>query len=154
MKEALIAFNDSFLLLGASMYFGTGWSTELFSVPIYPHLNAQNYTLHFVPQIKRAVPFFFTLATLMWIAAGIMIITEIRTLNVILPSIVLAMLVASTILTTRFIFPINNKLAKGVADDAELKHLLGKWIRLNRLRLSMWTSEWVAMATFFGIHVR
>jgi hypothetical protein len=154
VTDALVALNDSILLVGVAMYFGTGWSTELFSVPIYPSLTVENYALHFVPQIKRAVRFFIVLATILWIAAAIMVISEIRTWYVVFPSLVLAALVISGVLTMRLIFPINKKLAAGVRDRAELTRLLGRWIVLNRIRLSSWTIEMVGMAAFFGLHVR
>lgn len=154
MKDALYALNDSVLLLGASMYFGTGWSTELFMVPVYPQLTVENYALHFVPQIKRAVPVFMVLATVMMITAVIMIVSEWGTAYLAVPIVVLAGVVGSSILTVRWIFPINRRLAAGVTDQEELRRLLGRWIRLNRFRLSLWTTEWVALATYFGFHVR
>jgi hypothetical protein len=152
--DALVALNDSILLVGVAMYFGTGWSTELFTVPVYPSLTVDNYALHFVPQIKRAVRFFVVLATILWIAAGIMVISEIRTWHVVFPAVVLAALLISGILTMRLIFPINNRLVAGVHDEDELKRLLGRWIRLNRIRLAFWTIEMLGLAAFFGVSVR
>ncbi len=154
MIDALVALNDSILLVGVAMYFGTGWSTELFTVPVYPSLTVDNYALHFVPQIKRAVRFFVVLATILWIAAGIMVISEIRTWHMVFPAVVLAALLISGILTMRLIFPINNRLVAGVHDEAELKRLLGRWIRLNRIRLAFWTIEMLGLAAFFGVSVR
>jgi Domain of unknown function (DUF1772) len=151
--DVVYAINDTLLLLGASMYFGTGWSTELFTVPIYPQLTVENYALHFVPQIKRAVKFFFALATVMMITAVVMIVSEWGSWYILVPIVVLAAVVGSSLMTVRLIFPINRRLAEGVTDPQELKRLLGRWIRLNRFRLSLWTSEWVAMAVYFGLHI-
>jgi hypothetical protein len=152
--DGLVALNDSILLVGVAMYFGTGWSTELFTVPVYPSLTVENYALHFVPQIKRAVRFFVVLATILWIAAGIMVLSEIRTWHVVFPAVVLAALLISGVLTMRLIFPINNRLVAGVHDEAELRRLLGRWIRLNRIRLAFWTIEMLGLAAFFAVKVR
>jgi hypothetical protein len=83
-----------------------------------------------------------------------MIVSEWGTAYLAVPIVVLAGVVGSSILTVRWIFPINKRLAAGVTDPEELRRLLGRWIRLNRFRLSLWTTDWVALATYFGFHVR
>ena len=73
---------------------------------------------------------------------------------VIAPAVCLGAVLVATGLTIKFIFPYNRRLAEHVTDQAELQTLLGKWLRLNWIRVSLWTVEWVAITTYFALHLR
>jgi len=52
-----------------------------------------------------------------------------------------------------FIIPWNKRL-EHVTDNAELQHILGNWMRLNVIRVSLWTVQWVAIATYVLLKAR
>ena len=153
MKDALLALNDSILLLCVSMYLGTGWSLVLFSFPARPRLTIDNYYDQFVPQVTAATRFFTWMTMVMIAAATIMVIAESRSWYVVAPAVVLAGVLAATGLTVKFILPYNRRMAAHIRDPAELAHVLDRWMALNRVRVSLWTVQWVAMAAFFAVKV-
>jgi hypothetical protein len=154
MTRTLVLVDEVVLFLGASMYFGTGWSTVLFSFPITPHLTVENYSLHFVPQVKAAVRVFTILTTVMVVAAGIMLVAEWGTGLIWVPILVVMLVVGSAALTVIRIMPINRRMAEGITDPAELGEALRRWKSLTSIRVGMWTAEWLAMAIFFAVRAR
>lgn len=150
MTHPLVVANHVFLLLCISMYLGTGWSLVLFSFPIAPELRPDNYRSHFVPQVKAATRFFAVMTSLMIPAALVMLVTEWDTPLRWAPLVVLAAVVAATVLTVKLIFPYNKAMDEGITDEAELRHTLHRWMALNRVRTALWTVEWAAMAAWFA----
>jgi hypothetical protein len=53
----------------------------------------------------------------------------------------------------KFIFPYNKRMEEHIRDPAELQVVLGKWIRLNWIRTSIWTVEWVAITAWFAVRL-
>jgi hypothetical protein len=143
----------SVLLLCTSMYLGTGWSLVLFSFPSRPQLTVDNYYEQFVPPVKRATRFFTWWSVLMMAAAIVLIVVDWHSAYVIAPAVLLAGVVAATGLTVKFIFPYNKRMAEHIRDQAELQVVLGKWIRLNWIRTSLWTVQWVAITTWFAVRL-
>jgi hypothetical protein len=138
------------LLLCASVYLGTGWSLILFQFPSRPKLTVDNYYEEFVPPVHRATRF-FTWWTLVMIAAAIaLIVGEWGSAYLIAPAVLLAGVVAATVLTVKFILPWNKRM-EHVADNAELQEVLGNWMSLNWIRVLLWTVEWIAIATYFAL---
>ena len=138
----------------ASMYFGTGWSLVLFSFPSRAQLTVDNYYDQFVPPVERATRFFTWMTVVMMAVAVVLIVAERHSAYVIAPAITLAAVIAATALTVKFIFPYNKRLEAHVTDPVELQTLLGKWMRLNWIRVSLWTVQWIAMVTYFALHLR
>lgn len=147
----LAVINEVILLLFASMYLGTGWSLVLFSFQIAPKLTVDNYYLEFVPQVTAATRFFTVMTTLMLISAGLMIWSLWGTVLVWLPVIVILAVIAATAMTVIWILPLNNQMSAGIKDPGQLQSIIGRWMALNRVRVGLWTIEWLAMAVFFGI---
>ncbi len=154
MTRTLVLVDEVVLLMGASMYFGTGWSTVLFSFPITPHLTVENYYLHFVPQVKAALRVFTALTTIMIATAGIMLVAEWGTGLVWVPILVLTLVVGSAALTVTLILPINRRMAEGITDPAELEEALRRWKSLTSIRVGLWSTEWLTMAIFFAVRAR
>lgn len=138
-----------FLLLCTSMYFGTGWSLVLFSFPTAESLRTDNYYSHFVPQVEAATRFFTVMTLLMLAAGGTLLVTEWDTPRRWVPIVVLAGVVAATLLTTRYILPFNREMKAGITDEARLRSILSRWMTLNRVRVGLWTVQWAAMAAWF-----
>ena len=154
MTRTLILVNEMVVFLGASMYFGTGWSTVLFSFPITPELTVDNYYLHFVPQVKAAVRV-FTILTGVMIATGlVMLIAEWGTGLVWVPAVVIVLVAGSATLTVSLILPINRRMADGITDPAELREALVRWKTLTSVRVALWTLEWLVMAIFFAVRAK
>src|SRR5712692_4801992 len=134
-------------MLFVSMYLGTGWSLVLFSFQIAPRLTVDNYYLQFVPQVTAATRFFAVMTTLMIVTAGVMILSLWGTALAWLPVLV----IAGTLLAVIWILPLNNQMSAGIKDPTLLQSIIGRWMALNRVRVGIWTVEWLAMAAFFGI---
>jgi Mn2+/Fe2+ NRAMP family transporter len=152
--NAWLILDASVLLLCASMYLGTGWSLVLFSFPGRRHLTVDNYYEQFVPPVHRATRFFTWMTVVMIAAAIVLIVAERASWYVIAPAVVLAGVVAATVLTLKFILPYNKRMDSHITDNAELQTLLGKWMFLNWIRTSLWTVQWIAIATYFALHLR
>ena len=150
MRSVPIVVNDLVLLTCTAMYFGTGWSLVLFSFPIRPRLTIDTYYDQFVPQVTLATRFFTWMTTLMIATAIVMLISEWHH-RWWAPAVVLAGVVAATTLTVVSILPLNKVMAARITDPIVLDHTLRRWMTLNRIRVALWTVQWLAMATYFGI---
>ncbi len=150
MRDRLLLLNRCLLFLCASMYLGTGWSMWLFSFPIIPQLTVDNYYLQFVPQVTEATRFFTGMTLVMMASAAVMIWDERRAGRAWIPVVVLLSIVAATGLTMVFILPYNREMAAHVTNPARLREVLDRWASLNRVRVSLWTVQWIAMMYSFG----
>ena len=149
MSTVLVA---AYLLLFActSMYFGTGWSLMLFSIPATEGVTTDNYYTHIIPQVEAATKFFTYMTNLMIFLVIVMIIGEWGETLWWVPWVVLAGIAAATALTIRGIFPLNRAMKEDITDEAELRTTLKRWKNLNLVRVLFWTLQWVAMAIWFG----
>jgi Mn2+/Fe2+ NRAMP family transporter len=152
--NAWLILDASVLLLCASMYLGTGWSLVLFSFPGRRELTVDNYYEQFVPPVERATRFFTWMTVVMIGTAIVLIVAERASAYVIAPAIVLAGVLAATGLTLKFILPYNKRMKAHITDNAELQSVLGKWMLLNWIRTSLWTVQWIAITTYFALHLR
>jgi hypothetical protein len=149
VSETLRIIDAALLLLFASMYFGTGWSLVLFSFPLASKLTPDNYRLPFVEPVVNATRFFTWMTAAMLAVPIPLIVGERHTGYVWVPVVYLAATIAATALTLIFIFPYNKELREGVTDPARLRLVLGRWMRLNVVRVLLWTVEWVAVTLYF-----
>jgi hypothetical protein len=150
MKNKLLVLNHVFLLLCASMYLGTGGSLVLFSFPVAPQLTVDNYYLQFVPQVQAATEFFTTMTKLMMASSAVMLVAEWRSPTCWVPAVVLACTVCATWLTMQWIFPLNALMASHITEPMQLQIVLQKWMQLNRLRMLIWSVQWLVLAWYFG----
>jgi hypothetical protein len=150
MRQKLYLLNNALLFMGASIYFGTGWSTAIFQFPVMPLMTPDNYRLHFIPQIDAATHFFTFLVSLMVTTGVIMIIGEWKTRGRWLPIAVVLLVVGATSLTWFVIFPVNAILRAGIADQAQLDQVIARWKFLTEIRVAIWSSEWLLMMLWFG----
>jgi hypothetical protein len=150
MKNLLLVIKSSSLFLCVSMYLGTGWSLLLFSFTILPSVTPENYYLEFVPQVTAATSFFTGMTIVMFACGLVMAVAEWRTPDRWVPIVVLLAIGISTLLTTQVIIPINNEMAAGITDPARLSAVLDRWMMLNRVRVGLWTVQWVAMMYYFA----
>jgi len=149
MSETANVIVAALMLLFASMYLGTGWSLVLFSFPIAPRLTPETYELPFIEPVKHATQYFTWMTVAMLVAAVALLIGEADSEYLWAPIVYLAGVIAATALTMLFIFPYNKELKAGVTDQERLRVLLGKWMRLNVVRTSLWTVQWIAIALYF-----
>lgn len=149
MTEPWAVVNAAFLFLCTSMYLGTGWSLVLFQFPIASELTTANYYSHFVPQVEAATRFFTFMTMAMLVSGAVMVFSEWGSGYLWVPVVVLAGIVAATLLTTRFILPLNARMKDGITDENELPRVLRRWTALNRVRVGLWTVQWGAMMVWF-----
>jgi hypothetical protein len=88
---------------------------------------------------------------LMIASALIMIVGEWRSGYAWAPIAVLLLVIASTWLTIKWIFPHNQRMREGITEPGVLEDTLRRWMRLNRLRTGLWTLQWLVMALYFGL---
>ncbi|NBB74653.1 MAG: hypothetical protein GVY35_13365 [Bacteroidetes bacterium] len=153
MRKRLLITNHALLFLCTAMYLGTGWSLVLFSFPVAPELTVDTYYMQFVPQVTAATEFFTVMTNVMLVTALVMVWAEWRTAYRWAPITVLLGVVAATALTLLFIFPYNEAMREGITDPAVLDDTLSRWMRLNVIRVSIWTVEWAAMMVYFAAKV-
>jgi hypothetical protein len=151
VSPLIIALNTSLLFMCVSMYFGTGWSLVLFSFPLSPQLTVDNYYLEFVPQVNAATRFFTWMTSAMCVFGVTMLVCEWHSPLVWVPAVVLGAIVAATLLTVVLIFPLNRLMAAKITDPAVLRDTLARWMSLNRVRVGLWSAQWVAMMAYFAI---
>jgi hypothetical protein len=151
MKPRILALNHSVLFLCVSMYLGTGWSLVLFSFPIADQLTVANYYLQFVPQVDAATRFFTWMTTLMIVLNLVMLVAEWKRADRWVPMVVLAGVLGATGLTVWRILPLNAVMASHITDPALLTTTLERWVTLNRLRVALWSIQWLAMMCYFAL---
>lgn len=149
--KAFLMLNKAVLLACVSMYFGTGWSLVLFSFPIARTLTPANYYNQFVPQVEAATQFFTYMTIVMIVSCGIFIIETWRSADKWYPIIVVVLVVAATGLTVYFIFKYNERMAAGITDPVELRSVLTKWMRLNIIRVCLWTMQWITLVAYLMV---
>lgn len=154
MIDTLVVLNALVLLACVSIYLGTGVSLVFFQFPGADKLTPDNYYDQFVPQVQAATRFFTVMTNVMFVSAGLMIWSEWGEWDIVWPILVILLVVAATVLTIRFIFSYNKRMAEGITDQAELTTVLAKWMNLNRIRVSIWVVEWLAVAAWFGVNAR
>lgn len=145
----LLTLNKIILFACASMYFGTGWSLILFSFPGAADLTPDNYYMQFVPQVQAATAFFTYMTMLMMLTCVVFIIEKWKSPEKWYPIIVLSLVILATLLTIYFIFEYNEQMSAGIKDPVVLKEVLKKWMNLNMIRVSLWTLQWLTLATYF-----
>ena len=145
----LLIINKGLLFACVSMYFGTGWSLVLFTFPIAPELTPDNYYNQFVPQVQAATHFFTYMTVVMMVCCAIFIVETWRSPDKWVPIVILVLVVAATALTVYFIFEYNDRMAAGIKDPVELSTVLSKWMRLNIIRVSLWTLQWLTLMIYF-----
>lgn len=150
MHSTLIVLNDMLLMACCSMYFGTGWSLELFSFPQSKKFTVANYYDQFVPQVTAATKFFTWMTGVMIATAIVMTISEWNH-RLWAPVVVLVAVIVATGLTVIWILPLNRLLAGHVTDQHVLDSTLGRWMALNRIRVALWTVQWLTMAVYLGL---
>ena len=149
MSETANALVGALMLLFASMYLGTGWSLVLFSFPLAPRLTPQTYALPFVAPVEQATRFFTWMTIAMLVTAVALIVGEADGDYLWVPIVYLAGVIAATAITILLIFPFNKELKAGVTDPDRLRLVLEKWMRLNKVRVGLWTVQWTAIALYF-----
>ncbi|QSQ28556.1 hypothetical protein JY651_46760 [Pyxidicoccus parkwayensis] len=150
MRQGLHLFNAALLFLCASLYLGTGWSLVLFSFPVEPLLTVDNYWMQFVPQLREATRILTVVTFVMLASAAVLFWNERRTVLRWYPIIVFVGVLAAGLVTRNLIFPRNREMAAGITDPERLHVVIREWMALSRLRVGIWTAEWLAMMGYFA----
>ena len=146
-----LQINHAILMLCCSIYLGTGVSLIFFQFPLEPLLTPDNYYLPFVEPVARATHFFTWMTIVMLLTGAVMLVTEWFYGLRWVPVVVLVAIIASTLLTTQFIFDYNDRLAAGITTQAELSEVFGHWATLNRIRVTLWVIAWAAMMGWYWL---
>jgi hypothetical protein len=151
MSAAGTAWLAAALLLFASVYLGMGWSLVLFQFPGATRTTrAQDFPDRFGGPVRRAVGF-FSVQTLLMVAGSILLTVDQwdQGGRRYLPLAYVVGVAAATAFTVLTILPVNRALYRDVPDEAQFRRLLSRWIRLNVIRVCLWTVEWIAIVAWF-----
>ena len=151
LKKTLHTINNGSLAACVSMYLGTGWSLVLFSFPVADQLTTSNYYMQFVPQVTTATVFFTWVTALIMVNAIILLIEEWKTPLKWFGAGVLLTVIVATALTEIYLLPYNKQMASGITSGSDLKYILEKWMNLNKIRVGIWSVQWLLVMIYFFI---
>lgn len=145
MKEALLTANVVYFLFGSTIYAGTMWALNIFFYPSWESVTVDTVQDQFIKPTTAATKFFLVVVPIMFVSGVAMIVTEWGE-GWTLVAAILAFLgiCESTFVGWLLIIPINRKIGDGVADNATLRPLLKRWMKLNTIRLVTVTIMWAA----------
>jgi hypothetical protein len=149
MPRPLI-INNAILFFCCSIYLGTGISLVFFQLPLEPKLTVDNYSMIFVEPVANATQFLTYMTVVMLVTGLVMLATEWLSGMRWVPLVVLGALIASTLLTVYALFPYNDELTRGITEPERLRETFASWAGLNRIRVSLWVVEWLAMMAYFA----
>jgi hypothetical protein len=149
MREVLLTVNHVYWLAGATIYVGVLLTLRMFLYQGWRTLRRETMADQFTAPTERAT-WFFLRAIPTWLFVGlVMIVTEWGE-DEIVPAVVAYLgLLTTTVVGWFGIQPINRRIRKGDYDDAGLRELLGRWMRINDLRLAAVVVMWGAIVWYF-----
>lgn len=136
-----------YFLFGATVYVGTLWCLRLFLYPSWVGLTPDNVGVHFVAPTKAATRFFTVVVPLMLPTGAALIVASWGDPLVWVAALAVLGIVASTVVGTGIIVPVNKKITAGVSAE-ELTMLLKRWMFLNDVRFVTTTVMWGATVWF------
>ena len=107
--------------------------------------------MQFVPQVTTATVFFTWVTALIMINAIILLIEERKTPLKWFGAGVLLTVIVATALTEIYLLPYNKQMASGITSETELKYILEKWMKLNKIRVGIWSIQWLLVMIYFFI---
>ena len=150
MKQKLMVLNNAYIFFGTSIYVGVLWALHFFWFPSWRGFKVDNYYDQFIPETTAATSFFTIVVPIMLLCYLIMVWKEWRTSMRWIALGAFACLVATTIVGTLLIIPVNKILAQHITDQAQLTELFQRWMFLNDVRWVLMTLSWVLMMYYFG----
>lgn len=151
MKEILLTINDVYWLVGATIYVGVLTTLRLFLYPSWTTLRPETTHDHFTLPTEAATRFFL-IAIPTWIfVAIVMIVSEWGETTIWPPIIAFLGLMTTTLVGWFGIQPINREIKAGVSDEARLRELLQRWMKINDLRWAAVIIMWAALCAYFVI---
>lgn len=149
MKEILLTINDVYWLVGATIYVGVLTTLRLFLYPSWTTLRPETTHDHFTLPTEAATRFFL-IAIPTWIfVAIVMIVSEWGETTIWPPIIAFLGLMTTTLVGWFGIQPINREIKAGVSDEARLRELLQRWMKINDLRWAAVIVMWCALCWYF-----
>ncbi len=148
-RGLLLAINNTYLFFGTTVYVGVLWALHFFWYPSWEVMNPGNVQDHFILPTSAATDFFTIVVPLMFITNAILIVYERKTRLVWLAVLALLGITVSTVVGQALIIPINESIAAGLSDPAELSRRLRRWMFLNDVRWIAMTIMWLALMGYF-----
>ena len=149
MKETLLTINHVYWLAGATVYVGVLTTLRLFLYPGWGSLRPDTTADQFTAPTEAATRFFL-LAIPTWMFTAIVMIVSEWGESELWPAILAFLGLMTTTCVGWFgIQPINREIKSGVRDEARLRVLLRKWMRINDLRWAAVIVMWSALCWYF-----
>jgi hypothetical protein len=146
--------DELFFAFCSTIYVGTMWCVRLFFYPTWKAMTPASVWDHFIIPTRAATRLFTVVIPLMFVAGTITIIEEWGHAQLWQAIVSVGGISASALFATIFIIPLNKRVAAGVAADAvgpvrldqsSLDAILGRWMKLNEVRVVLTTVTWVAV---------
>ncbi len=148
-NQIFLNLNYLFLMFGTTVYMGVLWALKIFWFPGWKSITTDVVQEHFIGPTGRATVFFTIVVPVMFICNAIMIWREWHTKYRWTSIISMIGIVGSTIVGKLLIIPINNEIALGKTNQADLTVMLQTWMNYNDIRWIMMTIMWLALMYFF-----
>lgn len=149
MKEVLLTINHVYWLVGATIYVGVLTTLRLFLYPSWTSLRPDTTRDQFTAPTEAATRFFLIAIPTWLFASVVMIVSEWGDAEMWLAVVAFLGLMTTTCVGWWGIQPINREIKAGVSDEARLRVLLRKWMRVNDLRWAAVIVMWTALCWYF-----
>ena len=148
-NQTLLNLNYLILMFGTTIYMGVLWALRLFWFPGWKSITTDVVQEHFIGPTSRATVFFTIIVPVMFVCNLIMIWKEWKTKYKWTSLIAMLGIVGSTVVGKLLIIPINDEIALGQTNQADLTIMLQSWMDLNDIRWILMTIMWLALMYFF-----
>ncbi len=128
---------------------GVLWALKIFWFPGWKSITIDVVQEHFIGPTGRATVFFTIIVPIMFLCNAVMIWQEWHTKFRWTAIIAMIGIVGSTIVGKLLIIPINDEIALGKTNQADLSIMLNRWMDLNDIRWILMTIMWLALMYFF-----
>ncbi len=149
MKKILLAINHGFLMFGVTIYVGVLWALHYFWYPSWEVMTVDVVQDHFINPTSAATDFFWIVVPLMFLTNAVMIWKEWKTKMRWAAIVALLCLIAASYVGQVHIIPVNDEIAQGLLNPAQLSEKLSLWMTLNDIRWIIMSAMWLVMMYYF-----
>jgi len=153
MKRFFLALNHGYYFWGTSIYVGLLWALHFIFYPSWKSITPDSVQEHFMVPVNAATAFFTIVVPVMLLSGLVMICSEWKNGKKITTIAAYLSLLLMMIVGYFLIKPINDAVAKSIADKTlDSPHLaaqLADWMFYNDLRLVIMTAMWMILLYYF-----
>lgn len=149
MKKTLLVLNHSFLMFGVTVYVGVLWALHYFWYPSWEVMTVDVVQDHFINPTGAATEFFWIVVPIMFLNNTVLIWKEWKHQMRWAAIFAMLCLIGASYVGQSHIIPVNDEIAKGMLNAAELSEKLEHWMYLNDIRWIIMSLMWICMMYYF-----